>query len=61
MSQIYSENIKPLRMRSSRWKNTIQICPEEIGWMHLVQDREEWLAVINRLINLPVSRRGGNL
>jgi hypothetical protein len=28
---------------------------EVVDWMHLTDDRDQWWAVVNRVMNLPVS------
>jgi hypothetical protein len=47
--------------RKSRhaWKDNIRMDLREIGWervdwMHLVQDRDQWLALVNTVTNLRV-------
>jgi hypothetical protein len=44
----------------SRWKDTIEMNLEEIGWKALVwlilaQDRHKWPAVVNTILSLRVS------
>jgi hypothetical protein len=30
-----------------------------VEWIHLAQDREQWRALVNTVMNLPVSIKGG--
>jgi hypothetical protein len=32
---------------------------EGVDWMHLAQDRDQWLALVNMVLNLQVSLRCG--
>jgi hypothetical protein len=46
----------PLRRRKHRWENNIKIDPKEIGWsdidwIHLAEDRDQWRAVVNTVMN----------
>jgi hypothetical protein len=43
----------------TRWVNKIKMDLREIGWdgvdcMHMAQDREEWKALVNTVLNLRV-------
>ena len=52
------ERKRKFRRPKFRWQDTIKIDLkgtgyDKIDWIHLTQDREEWLAVLNMLMNLP--------
>jgi hypothetical protein len=54
-----SEVKKPLGRPRSRWEGNIKINVREIGWsgtdlIHLTQDREQWRALVNKIMNLRV-------
>jgi hypothetical protein len=47
-----------------RWEDNIRMDLREIGWegmnwMHLAQDREQWRAVVNTVMNLRVPLKAG--
>jgi hypothetical protein len=49
----------PLERPSRRWEDGIKMDIREIGWggvewIHLAQDRDRWLAVVNAVMNLRV-------
>jgi hypothetical protein len=52
---------KPEGKRQLRqWKNNIKMDVVEIGWefvdwMHLVHDMNQWRALVNTIMNLPVA------
>jgi hypothetical protein len=53
------EDKSPLGRPRHRWKGNIRIDLREIGWevvdwMHLVQDRDHWQALVNMVMNLQV-------
>jgi hypothetical protein len=55
------ENLKRRTTRKPRrrWKDNIrrelrEIRWEVMDWIHLAQDREQWLAVVNTAVNLRV-------
>jgi hypothetical protein len=53
------EGNRPLRRPRRRWEDNIRTALREIGcegldWMHLAQDRDQWLAVVNTVMNLRV-------
>jgi hypothetical protein len=53
------EGKRPLGRRRGRWEDNIRIDFREIGWedvdwMHLVQDRNQWRAVVNTVMKLRV-------
>jgi hypothetical protein len=33
---------------------------EDMDWMHLAQDRDQWRALLNMVMNLSVSQKAGN-
>jgi hypothetical protein len=49
---------RPLERRRSRWEDGIKVDVREIGggvkWIHLAQDRDRCLAVVNAVMNLRV-------
>ena len=50
----------PLGRPRHRWKETIIMDLKEVGitmrnWVHLVQDRDYWSALVNAALNLQVS------
>jgi hypothetical protein len=54
-----SEGKRPIRIPARRWKYNIRIDIREMGWegvdwMHLAYDRDQWRAVVNTVMNLPV-------
>jgi hypothetical protein len=49
---------RPFGLRR-RWEDNIRMDVREIGWvcvdwMHLAQDRDQWMAVVNTVMNLRV-------
>jgi hypothetical protein len=54
------ENLKekrPLRRPRRRWEDNIKMDLREIGWevvdwLHLAQDRDQWHALVNTVMNL---------
>jgi len=53
------EGKRPLGRHRSRWENYIKMDFVEIewivvGWLHLAQDRDQWRAVVNTVMNLRV-------
>jgi hypothetical protein len=53
------ENLK-LGRKSRRWEDNIRIDIRELGWegvdwIHLAQDRYQWQALVNTLMNVWVS------
>jgi hypothetical protein len=61
---------KPERKRAlgrprRRWENNIRTDLRKIGWrsvdwIHLAQDMDWWLALVNTVMNLQVSQKAGN-
>jgi ribosome biogenesis protein Nip4 len=52
-----SEGKRPLGKIRPRWEDNIKMNLRKIGyevvdWMHLVQDRDQWRAVVNTVMNL---------
>jgi hypothetical protein len=50
---------KPLRRPRHGWEDTIRMDIREIGWqvvdwIHVAQDRDQWRAVVNTVMNLRV-------
>jgi hypothetical protein len=50
---------RPLERPRRRWEDGIKMVLQEIGWkvveyIHLVQDRDRWRAVVNAVMNLRV-------
>jgi hypothetical protein len=53
------EGKRPLGRRRRRWVDNIKIDLREIGWdgmdwINLVQDRDQWRALVNMVMNLQV-------
>jgi hypothetical protein len=51
------EGKRPLKRPRRRWENRIRMDLTEIGlggveWIHMAQDRDRWLAVVNAVMNL---------
>jgi hypothetical protein len=49
----------PLRIYRHEWEDNIRMDLEEIGredvdWVHLTQDRGQWWALVNKIMNIPV-------
>jgi hypothetical protein len=40
-------------IREIRW--------EDVDWMHLAQDRDQWWAVVNTVMNISGSIKGGEI
>ena len=58
------EGKKPLGKLRFRWEESIKINLQEVGWggmewIALAQDMERWQAVVNAIMNLPVSIKWG--
>jgi len=54
------EGKRPLGRPRFRWEDNIRIDLREIGWygvdwMHLTQDRDQWRALVDTVMNLQVS------
>jgi hypothetical protein len=53
------EGKRPLVSSGSRWEDTVAMDFKEIGWecvdwIHLAQDRDQWRALVNTVINFRV-------
>jgi hypothetical protein len=58
------EGKPPLGRPRRRWVDSIKICLREIGcdgmgWIDLAQDRDQWRALVNPVMNLRVSYNAG--
>jgi hypothetical protein len=54
------ERMRPLRRRRRKWEDNIKIDLREIewvgmDWIYLAQDRDQWNALVNTVINFRVS------
>jgi hypothetical protein len=54
-----TEGKRPLGRPRHRWVDNIKICVREIGWdgmdwISLAQDRDQWRALVNTIMNLRV-------
>jgi hypothetical protein len=50
---------RPFRIPRNRWKDNTEMDLREIGlegvdWIHLAQDRDQWQALVNTVMNLLV-------
>jgi hypothetical protein len=59
---------KPKRKRSvgrlgRRWEDNINmnIKEEDMDWIHLTQDGDQWWALVNTVMNLRVPQKTGNI
>jgi hypothetical protein len=53
----YAEEKRALGWYRRRWEDNIKTCLREIGykivvWMELAQDRLQWRAILNKVMNL---------
>jgi len=58
------EGKRPLGKRRRRWEDNIRMDLREIGrqgveWMHVVQDRHQWRALLNTAMNFRIPKRWG--
>jgi len=58
------EGKQPLRWSRHRWDDNIRMDLQEIGqknvdWIHLAEEKDQWQALVNMVINLWVHRRWG--
>jgi hypothetical protein len=59
------EGKEPLGRRRHRWEGKVGMELREIGWetvdwMHLIQGRDQWRAVVNTILNLGIPKQAGN-
>jgi hypothetical protein len=54
--EVSPEGKRPLGRPRRRWGCNIRIDVKEI-WVHLVQDCDQWLAVVNTVMNLGFHKR----
>jgi ribosome biogenesis protein Nip4 len=52
-----SEGKRPLRIPKHRWEDNIRMDLREIGWddvdwLHLAQENDQWRALVNTVTNL---------
>jgi hypothetical protein len=45
---------KPVGRPRCRWENNIKMDLREMGWIDLAQDRNQWRALVNMVVNLQV-------
>jgi hypothetical protein len=60
------EGKRPLVRSRHRWEDNIRKDLREIGWecvdwMHLAQDMKRWQALVNMVMEVQVSLKGGEL
>jgi hypothetical protein len=58
------EGERPCRRPRHKWEDNIRMVVREIGWegvdwMHLAQDRDQWQALVNKVMNLRSHKRQG--
>jgi hypothetical protein len=58
------EGKRPLGRPRRKWVDNIKLDLEEIGldgmyWIHLAQDRDQWRALVNTVMNLRVPQNDG--
>jgi len=63
--RIQSKGKRPIGRSTHRWEGNIRMDLREIGWevvewYHLAQDRDQWRAVVNTVMNLWVQQKAGN-
>jgi hypothetical protein len=49
------EGKRPLGSARRRWVDNVNIDLRDIGWIDLAQDRDQWRALMNTVMNLRVS------
>jgi hypothetical protein len=60
-----SEGRRPLGRSRRRWEDNIRMDLTEIGcegvdWVHLAEDRDQWQALVNTVMNLRVPGKAEN-
>ena len=60
------EGKSPLGKPRRRWEDNINTDLQEVGcgdmdWIDLAQDRDRWRALVNAVMNLPVTLNAGNI
>jgi hypothetical protein len=60
-----SEGKRPLGRHWHRWKDKVKMNLKEIGWedldwVHLTQDKDQWRGLMNTVMNLRVPLNVGN-
>jgi hypothetical protein len=58
------EGKRPIGRHTRRWEDNITIDLREIGWggvdwVHLAQDRDQWRALVNTVMNLRIPQNTG--
>ena len=58
------EGKRPLGRPRRRWEDNIKMAVQEVGggcgdWMELVQDRDRWRELVNKVMNLRVTKMRG--
>jgi hypothetical protein len=61
-----TERKRLLGRRRRRWEGKIRIYLREIvwelvDWIYLAQGRDQWRALVNTVMHLPVSQKSGNV
>jgi hypothetical protein len=59
------EGKRPLGRQRRRWVDNIKLNLREIGWdgmdwIDLAQDRDQWRALVNKLMNIRAPQNAGN-
>jgi hypothetical protein len=49
-----SEGKRPLERPRRRWMDNIKMDLGEIGWIDLAEDRDQWRALVNAVMNFRV-------
>jgi hypothetical protein len=48
------EGKRPLRKSRRRWEDNIRMDLRETDWIHHAQNRDQWWALVNTIMNLQV-------
>jgi hypothetical protein len=56
---------RPFGRRRRRWEDNIRKDLRKIGWevvdwIHVVQDRDQWRALLNTVTNVRIAQKAGN-